>query len=102
MSFLTILLIVAAVYIVLTIMNTRKRIKYINNRLESIKLNKNEVESREGIEEKLSVLDRYMNYYILSNEGEVYSLKADDKNLEHLGDIKDISMEEKYEQKGFG
>ena len=102
MSVFNIILIVAIAYIALSIINTRRRVKYINDRLENVKSNKNEAEIQEGIGEKISILDRYMNYYILSDEGDVYSLKADEKNLEPIGNITDISMKEKYEQKGFG
>ena len=102
MSFSTVFAILVVIYVVVTFGNTQKRMKNLKGNLEQVRQNKAEIEARDGLREKVSVLSNDLDFYIASEDGNIYILKSGLKELEPIKNIKSISMKPQYGHKSSG
>ena len=102
MSFGTIFAVIVVIYVVITFGKTRKKMQTLKDNLQQVRQNKADIELRDGLREKVSVLSNDLDFYIASEDGKIYILKSGLKELEPMENIKSITMKPQYGHKSSG
>lgn len=90
------ILLVFIVMMIYSFIKSKKELEKKQAERDSINIKKNNAKEEIGIDEKMSVQDKYGRVFILSNDRKVYVFDSKDNTIEEINDIKNISTKRRY------
>lgn len=90
------ILLVFIVMMLYSFIKSKKELEKKQAERDSINIKKNNAKEEIGIDEKISVQDKYGRVFILSNDRKVYVFDSKDNTMEEIKDIKNISTKRRY------
>ena len=90
------ILLVFIVMMIYSFIKSKKELEKKQAERDSINIKKNNAKEEIGIDEKISVQDKYGRVFILSNDRKVYVFDSKDNTMEEIKDIKNISTKRRY------